>query len=125
MGFWDHPTRGVGTPSKAWMAALYEAQQAGREVDDPSRLFLDAGRIDKQYPEDSFPGHAAWLDWPWKLHRIDRKGSVQFELYNLADDPQESADLSGRTLERCEAMKARLEQWLQSVVQSLNGKDYR
>jgi len=124
MGFWDHPTPGVATPSKQWMASLYKAQQAGKEIDDPAHQFLDAGRITKQFPESSFPGHAAWLDWPWKLHRIDRNDQVRFELYNLADDPQEGTDLAVRSPERVDTMRTELEAWLRSVVQSLNGKDY-
>jgi len=114
MGFWDHPTGGISTPSKKWM-----------RVDDPSRLRLDAGKITKQYPEDSFPGHSAWLDWPWKLHRIEKKGPIKFELYNLADDPQESNDCAAAQPERAKAMKAQLEAWLKSVAQSLNGADYQ
>lgn len=125
MGFWDHPTGGIGTPSKKWMASLLEAQQAGKDVDDPARLRLDASEITKQYPEDRFPGHAAWLDWPWKLHRIEKKNRVTFELYNLADDPQEGNDLSDAQPERVQSMKAPLEAWLRSVVRSLNGKDYQ
>ncbi|MBN2131418.1 MAG: sulfatase-like hydrolase/transferase [Sedimentisphaerales bacterium] len=125
MGFWDHPTGGISTPSKQWMASLHKAQQAGKKVDDPSRLRLDAGKITKQYPEDSFPGHSAWLDWPWKLHRIEKKGPVKFELYNLADDPQESKDCMATQPKRARVMKAELEAWLRSVVRSLNGKDYR
>lgn len=125
MGFWDHPTRGIGTPSKKWMASLLEAQKAGKEVDDSGRLRLDAGRISKQYPEDSFPGHAAWLDWPWKLHRIEKGGTVTFELYHLADDPKEANDLLDRQLRRAGVMKVQLRAWLQSVARSLNGKDYQ
>jgi arylsulfatase A-like enzyme len=124
MGFWDHPTPGIRTPSKQWMASLYEAQQVGKEIDDPSHLFLDAGEIEKQYPTDSFPGHAAWLDWPWKLHRIEKRGDARFELYDLADDPDEGNNLAAQSPERVKSMKARLEAWLLSVVQSLNGKDY-
>jgi len=123
MGFWDHPTRGISTPSKKWMTSLLAAQQADQEVDDPSRLRSEAGTISKQYPEDHFPGHAAWLDWPWKLHRIE-KNDVKFELYNLVDDSQESRDVLAAQPERAQAMKARLEAWLASVVRSLNGKDY-
>ena len=123
MGFWDHPTRGISTPSKKWMTSLLAAQQADQEVDDPSRLRSEAGTISKQYPEDHFPGHAAWLDWPWKLHRIE-KNDVKFELYNLVDDSQESRDVLAAQPERAQAMKARLEAWLASVVGSLNGKDY-
>lgn len=105
------------------MASLYEAQQAGKEIDDPAHLFLDAGTITKQYPTDSFPGQSTWLDWPWKLHRIE-KNKVRIELYNLALDPGEGNDLSARDPERTTSIRAQLEAWLLSVVQSLNGKDY-
>jgi arylsulfatase A-like enzyme len=124
MGFWNHPTPGIATPSKQWMASLYEAQKAGKEVDDPARQMLDAGTIARQYPQDSFPGHAAWLDWPWKLHRIEKKGPPKFELYHLADDSQESRDLAGRHPDRTESLRRQLEAWLLSVVRSLNGNDY-
>ncbi|MBP1768511.1 MAG: betC 1, partial [Candidatus Aminicenantes bacterium] len=124
MGFWDRPTPGILTPSKEWMASLYAAQQAGNEVDDPARLLLDAGKITQQFPENSFPGHSAWLDWPWKLHRIAKESDLKFELYNLADDPNEGKDLAGGSPERRKSMLAELEAWLRSVVRSLNGKDY-
>ncbi len=125
MGFWHDRTPGIRTPSKEWMASLYEAQQAGKEIDDPSRLRLDAAEITKQYPEDSFPGHAAWLDWPWKLHRIEKNDKVKYELYNLADDPREGRNRMPQNAGRADAMKTELEVWLKSVVRSLNGADYR
>jgi len=126
MGFWDHPTRGISTPSLKWMTELLEVQKAGKESSETFRLRLDAGKISKQYPEDTFPGHAAWLDWPWKLHRIQGKtGKVKLELYNLAEDPAEQKDLVGRDTERVNSMKSQLEAWQASVVRSLNGKDYR
>jgi hypothetical protein len=87
---------------------------------------LDAGEITKQYPLDSFPGHAAWLDWPWKLHRIHpKKGDIKFELYNLADDSAEQNDLATQNADRVNSMESQLESWLASVVHSLNGRDYR
>jgi len=114
------------------MSGLFEAQKAGKEIDDPFRLRLNAGKITKQYPEDSFPGHAAWLDWPWKLHRIEAKKGMKLELYNLVEDPEERKDLAalrkesqGQNSERVKSMKARLEEWQRSVVRSLNGEDYR
>ena len=126
MGFWDHPERGISTPSAKWMAELLEAQRGGDEVGDRSRLRMDAGKITKQYPEDTFPGHSAWLDWPWKLHRIqDKKANVKWELYNLTDDPREQNNVLAQNNDRAESMKSRLEDWLKSVVRSLNGKDYR
>jgi len=126
MGFWDHPTRGIGTPSHKWMSELLEVQKAGKESSETFRLRLDAGKITTQYPEDSFPGHAAWLDWPWKLHRIqDKKANVKLELYNLAEDPREQKDLVTQDTDRVNSMKSQLEAWQASVVRSLNGKDYR
>jgi arylsulfatase A-like enzyme len=126
MGFWSHPTKGIRTPSKEWMAELLEAQQQGHETTGKERLRLDAGKIVTRYPDDKFPGHAAWLDWPWKLHRIQGEhGKVTIELYNLADDPQETTDLAGRQRDRVQSMEVALERWLASVVGSLNGDDYR
>lgn len=124
MGFWDHPTGGISTPSKAWMTALLEAQKSGKEVDDVSKLRLDAGKIRKKYPLDEFPGHGAWLDWPWKLHRIENKKGVKFELYNLADDPQEKKDVALQEGERLKSMQTDLEPWQISVVRSLNREEY-
>jgi arylsulfatase A-like enzyme len=85
---------------------------------------LDAGKITRQYPEDRFPGHAAWLDWPWKLHRIEKEGPARIELYNLSDDPQEGRDLATAQPDRTESMRRQLETWLSSVGRRLNGKDY-
>jgi len=125
MGFWNHTIGGIGVPSAKWMAELLEAQKVGSETGDIARLRLDAGEIAEQYPEDTFPGHAAWLDWPWKLHRIHgKKGNLKLELYNLADDSREQKDLLARETDRVNSMKSQLEAWLASVVRSLNGKDY-
>ena len=142
MGFWDYAAPGIKTPSAIWMAELLEAQQAGKAYHDESRLCRDAGEITKTYPHDKFPGHSAWLDWPWKLHRIDvvkkqnkkKKGdnppadqaaAITIELYDLADDPMETTDLAAQNPDRVKKMRAELERWLGSVVDSLNGDDYR
>ncbi len=125
MGFWDHPTPGVQTPSKLWMQSLLEAQQAGREVDDVARLRLDAAEIKTVYPDDQFPGHSAWLDWPWKLHRIEKAGRVEWSLYNLRQDPMEARDIAAEQDPRVRTMKTQLQTWLKSVVNSLNGADYQ
>lgn len=125
LGFWDYPIRGIRTPSHQWMLELLKAQRQGREPDNKERLRLDAGVITGRYPEDSFPGHAAWLDWPWKLHRKQGKGGqVTWELYNLTDDPDEKTNVVEKQTARAARMRAGLEQWLVSVVRSLNGKDY-
>jgi arylsulfatase A-like enzyme len=125
MGFWDYPIGGIGVPSRKFMSELLEAQKKGNEVGDKSRLRMDAGKITKKYPEDTFPGHSAWLDWPWKLHRIENKKGVKFELYNLAEDPKERNNVTGQQPERLKSMNKELKKWLKSVVRSLNGEDYR
>lgn len=125
IGFWNHPTGGIGTPHAQWAKDLLAAQNAGDEIGDKSRLNLDAAEIKRQYPEDSFPGHSAWNAWPWKLHRIQNKNdAVKWELYNLADDPQEATDLAKQEPDRVQRMQWELEAWLASVARSLNGKDY-
>ncbi len=125
MGFWNYPEGGIRTPSAEWMAELMEAQKVGNMVGDSTRLRLDDIKIDQQYPLDSLPGHAAWLDWPWKLHRIYYKpDSIEFELYHLEQDSLESRSLVAEETERVSQMKVELEEWQQSVIRSLNGGDY-
>jgi len=125
IGFWDHRSGGHRTPSAMLMAQLLQAQKAGKDI-NPHTFGADAGKITRQYPLDAYPGHAAWLDWPWKLHRIeDKKGTVRLELYHLADDPGEKKNLANAHPDRLQAMRTALEAWLKRVVRSLNGEDYR
>lgn len=125
MGFWDHPTRGVITPSGQLMDDLMKAQRSGQTISSIANLRLESTEISTRYPEDEYPGHSAWLAWPWKLHRIQGQDEdVKLELYRLEDDPQEKQDLSEKHQDRVAAMKAELEEWLASVARSLNGKDY-
>ncbi len=124
MGFWDHTEPGVPYRSSDVMAALLEAQANGDAVGDPSHLYMDAGDIVKKYPTDRFPGHSAWIDWPWKLHRIEKGDKVTFELYNLDTDSMETRNLLASEGSRVQTMQVQLEVWLQSVAESLNGEDY-
>lgn len=126
IGFWDMKVAGVKTPSEQWMKELQEAQAKGEEPADDERLFNRAAVIGKPVPVDRFPGHAAWLDGNWKLHRIEnKKGQVDWELYDLSADPKESRVLFAEQPERVPQMQAALEAWLESVARSLNGEDYR
>ncbi len=126
MGFWDYPEKGIGTPSHQWMTEVLTAQQAGGEPEEDWKLRLDAGTIAKRYSETELPGHSAWADGDWKLHRIaDKTGrKVRFELYNLAEDREEENDLCAAQPDRAERLKAALEDWQRSVIRSLNGADY-
>jgi arylsulfatase A-like enzyme len=127
MGFWDSGMKGIGTPSDVWMSDLLAAQARGEEPNDPLRLAADAGKIGELVPLNKFPGHSAWLDWPWKLHRIENKktGDVDWELYDLSADPDESRVLFAEQPERVPQMQEALENWLESVARSLNGEDYK
>ena len=125
IGFWEFPEEGRLVWSDRWMRELWRVQQAGEEVDS-SRLHLDAGEISGKYPADDFRGHAAWLEWPYKLHRIeDSTGNIRTELYHLETDPGEQNDLSESETARLEAMQSQLENWQRSVMESYNGNDYR
>ena len=123
MGFWHKFQGGQATWSDRILKSIQEKQLAGEPTPhDPARLAKDAEEF-PQIPEDSTQGHAAWTDWPWKLHRIN---GDRYELYPLVDDPMESQDLSAVAAhqERLAAMQAALDAWMRSVVRSLNGADY-
>ena len=123
MGFWHQFQGGQGTWSDRILRAVMEKQQAGEPLPhDPPRMRKDVDEF-PQFPEDIATGHAAWNDWPWKLHRINGE---RFELYNLADDPMETIDCSTSPehQQRFARMKKELETWMRSVVRSLNGADY-
>ncbi|MCR9291371.1 MAG: sulfatase-like hydrolase/transferase [bacterium] len=129
MGFWKSNQGGISTPSDRWMREELGAQQAGREYHDRSRLMVDAGEIHNPFPPTVYPGHAAWLAWPWKLHRIEsdkrKAGKVTWELYNLENDPLESRDRLSDEKDRVSKMQNELEEWLHSVVASIEGRDYQ
>ena len=81
------------------------------------------------------PGHAALLDWPYKLHtnpvaenkKKNRTGGEALPtvlLYDVSKDPKETTDLAAQEPERVAKMTATLEAWKASVEKSLSGADY-
>jgi arylsulfatase A-like enzyme len=124
IGFWHSFQGGQSTWSDKILNAIMAQQQTGAPLPhDPPRLRKDVDDF-PQFPEDISTGHAAWNDWPWKLHRIN---GTQFELYHLEDDPMEASDLSKapKHKQRLEGMKKELDEWMRSGIRSLNGKDYK
>ena len=123
MGFWHQFQQGQATWSDRILKAILEKQQADAPLPhNQHRMRKDVDEF-PQFPEDTTKGHAAWNDWPWKLHRI---GGKKYELYNLFSDPMEANDLAqdAEHAERLERMKAELNAWMRSVVRSINGEDY-
>ena len=119
IGFWDFPMKGIGTPSHKILSAWQSEQAAGREV-KPSHP-----RAFEALSEANLPGHAAWMDGDWKLHKwTTAEGGERYELYHLGDDRAESRDLAAKEPARLARMKAELTAWQQSVIRSHNGDDY-
>jgi arylsulfatase A-like enzyme len=79
-------------------------------------------------------GHAAWLDWPYKLHtnpvttryhKSKQDGALPVTLlYDVSKDPKETTDLAAQEPERVVKMTAVLQAWKTSVEKSLTGADY-
>lgn len=124
MGFWHQYMKGESTYSDRFIKQLMVAQQQGEPNPLPKRLLKNV----EEFPERQslgLRGHAAWNDWPWKLHRIEMKqGEVVIELYNLEKDPMETANLAEQETERVKQMRQQLEKWQYSVLNSWEGNDY-
>lgn len=100
-----------------------------RETETRTRPLPFWNRAGKQ------PGHAALIDWPYKLHTDavegrDKRGKNALAahtaplLYDVAKDPKETTDLAAQQPERVTRMLAALEAWKASVENSLSGADY-
>ena len=82
------------------------------------------------------PGHAAWLEWPYKLHThpVAARGAKKskpageptpaVQLYDVSKDPKETTDLAAQEPARVARMTAALAAWQASVEKSLAGADY-
>ncbi len=127
IGFWDAGIAGFATPSEQILTGVAEKQKLGTPVTDPAALGLAPAALEWKSAAGSYPGHSAWLDGNWKLHRIEEKVShtVRWELYDLAGDRHESRDLVATQPDRTAAMRAALDAWLASVTASLRGEDYQ
>lgn len=127
--FWARIDRGLSTPSRKVLEAMRAAAESGRPYhprNDAAMRAERTNRVLQRIEQDGLIGHAAWIDWPYKLHRIqDRKGRLRIELYHLEKDVAESKNLAKEEPERAARMRQALEAWQQSVVRSLRGEDYK
>ena len=116
LGFWVYPATGIQTKSEDILKAMRSGTATGAE---------SAGKIEKQFSETDFLGPSAWIEGDFKLHRKQLKtGDAAYSLFNIDSDPQEKRDLAALEPKRIARMKTDLEEWLKSVVRSLNGGDY-
>ncbi|MCE9557059.1 MAG: DUF2341 domain-containing protein, partial [Planctomycetes bacterium] len=67
-------------------------------------------------------GPAVWNDNQYKLHRV---APGKYELYDLTTDVSEKKDIAAAHPEVVARMKRDLDNWLQSVMRSNRGEDYR
>jgi arylsulfatase A-like enzyme len=124
LGFWDYQIGGLPVRSSELLAELAREQAPGAERPAAEADPIPEAQRVTTYSDQSYPGHAAWVDGDWKLHRIERPRGIVWELYHLAADRTESTDVLSDERDRADRMTRELEDWLRSVVRSLNGKDY-
>ncbi|MFK7818215.1 MAG: sulfatase [Planctomycetaceae bacterium] len=126
MGFWDTKAKGIKTPSDQWMTELFNAQQAGGDLKPNPESVRAAELPNPKFATTNHPGHAAMIDGDWKLHRIEAaNGSVRWELYDLKSDGEETQNRLDEKPAVVAQIKPRLQAWLTSVTNSLNGEDYK
>lgn len=125
MGFWVYPAPGQPVRSHDLLLELEKEHKAG-QLDPVKSQLPESARLDVRYSRDELPGHAAWMDGNYKLHRIPQKskGAFRYALYDLAADPSETIDLADSQPDRTSKMREALQQWQHSVIDSLNGNDY-
>jgi arylsulfatase A-like enzyme len=124
MGFWHRYTPGHICWGDKIVKSLLQAQEQGKPDPHPELLLRNVEEFPKR-DRSNFNGHAAWLDYPWKLHRIVKDKKESIELYKLDSDPMEANDLSKTNPEKANAMLKQLDTWQNSVFDSWEGKDYQ
>jgi len=122
IGFWDMKVEGRNTHSERILKQIRSRGDVEKLV-STGKEGSGADKIVKEWPV-KHRGHAAWLDWPWKLHRISVGEDEKLELYNLEDDPSEKFNLADSQTRKALRMLAALKEWQESVIASLNGEDY-
>ncbi len=122
MRFWRYfGVRGQRMRSDEIVLDLEKYQRGELELED-----LNEGRLntpDMPYDDlEQRPGMAAWIDGDWKLYK-DRDESLK--LFNLAEDPGESVNLIEEHPDLARRMHYDLNNWQDSVINSIRGWDYK
>jgi arylsulfatase A-like enzyme len=124
IGFWVFDAAGNPAKSGELLVQMRDEQLGNIEVTGPIELTPEC-RMEVTFDLGDRRGHAAWMEGDWKLHRITpNEGEPRFELYHLGDDPTESNNVVSDQPALADALKASLDDWQSSVINSLNGADY-
>ena len=89
-------------------------------------LNQELGDRTKPIPFNCF-GNTALVDNHYKLLHVGPRRSQalkRYELYNLADDPQETTNLMGKKPDIAKRMQTAMNAWKQSMQASFAGQDY-
>jgi hypothetical protein len=124
IGFWTYAD-GIETPESEFMHTMLREQNGDMELEPYDIQEGHELHLFKNEPLDPKRGHAVWLDWPWKLHRIKKwQQPRRLELYNLEKDPMEEQNLANTDTLRLRRMLSEMKKWQISVSLSATGKDY-
>ncbi|MEE2685487.1 MAG: sulfatase-like hydrolase/transferase [Planctomycetota bacterium] len=124
MGFWDYPARGRPVRSSDLLKQLASEQQAGKERPSGD-IHPGEGQIEPDLVPDINIGHAAWMEGPFKLHRlVNKEGVASYQLFHLENDRAEKNDLAAGMPDQVARMKKGLAAWQKSVINSYKGEDY-
>ncbi len=109
----------VGLGEATWLAP-----QDGRSL-APLLSGEEPSKREKPIPFHCF-GNTAWLDYPYKLLHVGKKGDgpKEYELYHLEDDPAEEENLYAAQPEIARRLQMGMEAWLKSMRASVAGRDY-
>lgn len=124
MAFWVYTAKGIRTPSADWMKKM-QAEQTGKIPSTPAPPLSETALVKKKYQHGDLGGHSALVDENWKLHAIPQKsGKLMFQLYDLASDPAEENNIAKQHPDIVNQLSVQLSEWRESVIDSLNGRDY-
>jgi arylsulfatase A-like enzyme len=125
IGIWHKFTVGQSTWSDRIIKKLMEAQQAEQPNPFPERVLKNVNDFPKYTETSHQSGHAALLDWPFKIHAVYGKKKTTWELYDLSQDPMETTPLNEKQSDRLVVMQKQLTAWQKSVLKSHAGHDYQ
>lgn len=111
LGFWTLPVGGQAKHADALLAA----QRDGRRHPDEA---VPRGVAEAVLGDGARPGHAAWIEGRFKLHRLpDNDGAPpRLELYDLDADPAEQRDLAAERPDLTARLAADLAAWMEAAA---------